>query len=148
MDGCLCAAPEKLLMAYHGSISTWSIATWFITWIGLCCIHFSCHAYPDIMFNANSVGGWWAIQADTLRDNDVVVKSKRCHFDVITSKWHRFHVITTLSLRHVFNGMHRSLYHMFTPVISHHSIAFIYISNKLWITRSKKRAAVLLQTYV
>ena len=42
--------------------------------------------------------------ADTLCNNDVVITSKRRHFDVITSKWRRFDVITTLSLRHVFTG--------------------------------------------
>ena len=41
---------------------------------------------------------------DTLRNNDVVITSKRRHFDVITSKWRRFDVITTLLLRHVFSG--------------------------------------------
>ena len=42
--------------------------------------------------------------ADTLRNNDVFITSKRCHFGVITSKWRRFDVITTLLLRHVFSG--------------------------------------------
>ena len=41
--------------------------------------------------------------ADTLRNNDVVITSKR-HFDVIKSKWHGFDLITMLSLRHVFRG--------------------------------------------
>ena len=40
--------------------------------------------------------------ADILRNNDIVMTSTRRHFDVITSKWRRFHVITTLLLRHVF----------------------------------------------
>ena len=35
-----------------------------------------------------------AFPADTLRNNDVVITSKRRHFDVITSKWRRFDVIT------------------------------------------------------
>ena len=38
-----------------------------------------------------------------LRNNDVVITSKRRHFDVVTSKWRRFDVITTLLLRHVFS---------------------------------------------
>ena len=42
--------------------------------------------------------------ADTLRNNGVVITSKRRHFAVITSKWRRFDVITTLSLRHVLDG--------------------------------------------
>ena len=33
--------------------------------------------------------------ADTLRNNGVVITSKRRDFDVITSKWRRFDVITT-----------------------------------------------------
>ena len=37
-------------------------------------------------------------------NNDMVITSKRRHFDVITSKWRRFDVITTLLLRHVFSG--------------------------------------------
>ena len=45
------------------------------------------------------------IPADSLRNNDVVITSKRGHFDVITSKWCRFDVTTTLLLRHVFSGM-------------------------------------------
>ena len=42
--------------------------------------------------------------ANTLRNNDVVITSKRRHFDVITSKWRCFDVITTSLLRHVFGG--------------------------------------------
>ena len=45
------------------------------------------------------------IPADTLRNNDVVITSKRRHFVVITSKWRRFDVITMLLLHHVFGGM-------------------------------------------
>ena len=37
-------------------------------------------------------------------NNDVIITSKWCHFDVITSKWHCFDVITTLLLYHVFGG--------------------------------------------
>ena len=40
----------------------------------------------------------------TLRNKDVVITSKRRHFDVITSKWRRFDVIATSLLRHVFSG--------------------------------------------
>ena len=42
--------------------------------------------------------------ADTLRNNDVVITSRRRHFDVIASKWRRYYVITTLLLRHVVSG--------------------------------------------
>ena len=42
--------------------------------------------------------------ADTLCNKDVIIKSKRRHFDAITSKWRRFDVITTLLSRHVFSG--------------------------------------------
>ena len=48
--------------------------------------------------------------ADTSRNNDVVITSKRRHFDVITSKWRRFDVITTLLLSHVFSGTLLSVY--------------------------------------
>ena len=46
--------------------------------------------------------------ADTWRNNDVVITSKRRHFVVITSKWRRFDFITTLLLRHVFSGKKQS----------------------------------------
>ena len=46
--------------------------------------------------------------ADTLRNNDVVITSKRRHFDVITSKWRRFDVITTFLLRHISAGIDSS----------------------------------------
>ena len=42
--------------------------------------------------------------ADILRKSDVFIKSKRRHFDEITTKWCSFDVITTLLLRHVFSG--------------------------------------------
>ena len=48
---------------------------------------------------------WPCSPADTSRNNDVVITSKRRHFDVISSKWRRFDVITTLLLRHVFIGL-------------------------------------------
>ena len=38
-----------------------------------------------------------------LRSNDVIIAWKRRHFDVITSKWRCFDVITTLLLRHLFD---------------------------------------------
>ena len=47
---------------------------------------------------------WRHHPADTLRNNDVVITSKRRHFDVITSKW-RCDVITTLLLRQMFGGL-------------------------------------------
>ena len=37
-----------------------------------------------------------SIPADTLRNNDVVIKSKRRHFDVITSKWPRLTDVVSL----------------------------------------------------
>ena len=53
------------------------------------CWHCQCQGRP-----------WSSFPADTLRNNDVVVTSKR-HYDAITSKWRRFDVITALSSRHV-----------------------------------------------
>ena len=41
---------------------------------------------------------------NTWRNNNVVITSKRRHFDVITSKWRRFDVITTSLLRNVSAG--------------------------------------------
>ena len=41
---------------------------------------------------------------NTWRNNNVVITSKRRHFDVITSKWRRFDVIATSLLRNVFAG--------------------------------------------
>ena len=41
---------------------------------------------------------------NTWRNNNVVITSKRRHFDVITSKWRRFNVITTSLLRNVSAG--------------------------------------------
>ena len=52
-----------------------------------------------------STGGGCGLSADTLHNNDVVITSKRRHFDVITSKWRRFDIITTASLCHVFGGV-------------------------------------------
>ena len=43
--------------------------------------------------------------ADTSRNNDFAITSKRRHFGVFTSKWRCFDVITTLLLRHVFSGL-------------------------------------------
>ena len=45
------------------------------------------------------------IPLNTWRNTNVVITSKRRHFDVITSKWRRFDVITTLLLRNVFAGI-------------------------------------------
>ena len=62
------------------------------------------HVQTKTLTEANSR---WVFSTDPLntwRNNDVVIASKRRHFDVITSKWRRFDVITTLLLRHVFRG--------------------------------------------
>ena len=53
---------------------------------------------------ATKMDGTVFFPSDTLRINDVVIASKRRHFDVITSKWRRFDVITTSLLRHVLCG--------------------------------------------
>ena len=42
--------------------------------------------------------------ANTSRNNGVVIMSKRRYFDCITSKWRRYDVISTLLLRHFFQG--------------------------------------------
>ena len=46
-----------------------------------------------------------SIPLNTWRNNNVVITSKRRHFDVITSKWRRCDVITTSLSRDVFAGM-------------------------------------------
>ena len=70
--------------------------------------------------NQSSLYAWYCVQpliktgpgkykfdpADTLRSNDVGITSKRRHFEVITSKWHRFNVISTLLPRHFSMGMY------------------------------------------
>ena len=55
---------------------------------------------------------------NTLRNNDVVIASKRRHFDVITSKWRRFDVIMTLLLRHMFNNLHDISYRYSQETVS------------------------------
>ena len=45
-----------------------------------------------------------ALPLQTWRNTNVVITLKRRHFDVITSKWHCFDVITTSLLRSVFSG--------------------------------------------
>ena len=42
--------------------------------------------------------------AGTLCNDGVVITLKRHHFDVMTSKWRRFDVTTTLLLHHIFGG--------------------------------------------
>ena len=55
--------------------------------------------------------------ADTLRNNDIVITPKRCHFDVIISKWRCFYVKTTLLFRQVFGGYKRN------KNLAHHLVA-------------------------
>ena len=55
-------------------------------------------------------GEFWIYESkylplNTWRNNNVVITSKRRHFDVITSKWRRFDVITTSLLRNVSTGL-------------------------------------------
>ena len=47
----------------------------------------------------------WDFPLNTWRNNNVVITSKRRHFDVITSKWRRCDVITTSLSRDVFAGL-------------------------------------------
>ena len=63
---------------------------------------------------------------NTWRNNEVVITSKRRHFDVITSKWRRFDVITTSLLRDVLNVFYEwwlpfcSVFKVSTRVTSSH----------------------------
>ena len=45
------------------------------------------------------------IPLNTCRNDYVVVTTKRRHFDIIMSKWHRFHVTTASLLRNVSSGI-------------------------------------------
>ena len=75
-------------------------------------------AYP-MPVNTLSMEGFHRIESavqircqfplNTWRNNNVVITSKRRHFDVITSKWRRFGVITTSLLRNVSAGLWRHL---------------------------------------
>ena len=67
--------------------------------------------------------------ADTVRNNDVVITSKRCHFDVITPKWHHFDIITTSLLRHAFSGL--SLWILTTKGIQCRKY-FLVITSSWW----------------
>ena len=73
-----------------------------------------CHVTPWMQLWQAKIG-WsncWCCQTtsssfplNTWRNNNVVITSKRRHFDVITSKWRRFDVITTSLLRDVSTGL-------------------------------------------
>ena len=67
--------------------------------------------------------------ADTLRNDDVGITSKRRHFDVIASKWRRFDVITTLFLRHAF-GDNRDV-EIFTIFFLYQNRADCLLSNDI-----------------
>ena len=54
---------------------------------------------------SNTVAFQYTSAGDTLYNNGIVITSKRCHCDVITSNWHGFDDITTLLLRHAFGGL-------------------------------------------
>ena len=71
---------------------------------------------PQSIISTNDLTPIMKVPADILRYNDVVIASKRRHFDVITSKWRRFDVITTLILQHVFSGVTR---HSISPRLAH-----------------------------
>ena len=73
--------------------------------------------------------------ANTLRNDNVVITSKRRHFDVITSKWRRFDVITTLVLRHVFRGKRRSYQHNQAVYIIVSKLVYMYVVRSALITR-------------
>ena len=59
-------------------------------------------------FNTGNVTKWFPL--NIWRNNNVVVTSKRRHFDVIMSKWRRFDVIKTLLLRYVGNITQRLIW--------------------------------------
>ena len=78
-------------------------------WHGYWCLgHFNRHDIDYILVSEElciRFAFCCIVPANTFRNNNVVITSRRRHFDVITSKWRRFDVITTLLLRHVFSGV-------------------------------------------
>ena len=62
------------------------------------------------------------VPLNTWHNDNVVITSKRHHFDVITSKWRRFDVITTLSLHYVFAGVFAVVSHTGFTLTSNHSL--------------------------
>ena len=96
--------------------------------------------YPAFIFGHKHIGVVddyvylrCAFPADTLRNNDVVITSKRRHFDVITSKWRCFDVITTSLLRHVFRGFnHNGTFHKaIAKQVSQAKKAYYYLIKKV-----------------
>ena len=98
---------------FHLMKCIWKMsAKWRIFWstsrydntvdVLLCFWKFSC--YESCSIRQHQI---CTVPANTLRNNDVVITSKRRHFDVITSKWRRFGVIATLLLRQAFVGWWR-----------------------------------------
>ena len=73
-------------------VSSWNLRTH----------HTCCLIAQDIGHCTN--GGHCAFPLNTWRNKNVVITSKRRHFDVITSRWRRFDVITTSLLRDVSAG--------------------------------------------
>ena len=79
--------------------------------------------------------------ADTLRNNDVVITSKRRHFDVITPKWLCFDVITT------FKGkcrirLYPEVHGIFVTSNERHGV-----SNQLQVFFSRFRLATKIHNY-
>ena len=89
------------VISYTGEITS-------ICWIKPQNQHVSLYMLRNIMYDTSilsfRVWGSYSNPADPLRINDVIITPKRCYCDVITSKWRRFDVLTTLLLCLVFSG--------------------------------------------
>ena len=99
-----CVFPINTSTRFFQSVSFYSVAV-FVHCIRTCvhvCMRITINFPWSLQLGRNQICRHYP--AGILRNNDVFIASKRCHFYIITSKWRRFHVITTLLLRHVFRG--------------------------------------------
>ena len=64
-----------------------------------------CRQAPEPVLAQIHLAMWRYFPLNTWRNNNVVITSKRRHFDAITSKWRRFDVITTWLLCNVSAGL-------------------------------------------
>ena len=100
------------------------------------------YCYEGISSLSPAVGAYASVPrsyynpANTLRNNNVVITSKRRHFDVTTSKWRRFDVTTTLLLRHVFRGN-----------FPYETPSFLVYHDKPWRSEPRLNIKTVLSTY-
>ena len=104
-DGITCPCPWYLLLTEHSQFALWFVLLWFDKsrfrilqryYTGTETILNSTQHHTEPI-RAQVLDG--LLSLNTWRKNNVVITSKRRHFNVTTSKWRRFDVITT-SLLH------------------------------------------------